>query len=275
MAKKKNNVRVSVIIPAYNAQEYIADAIESILTQTFEDIEIIIVDDASTDETARVALGYAAKDDRIRLYTNKVNLGIGANRTKGIKLAFGEYICWQDADDVSLPDRIDQQVKYLDTHLRVGIVGGFIQFFDENGNGPIREYSENDTDLRKTIFRYNPVAQPASMARRECYDEVGGYDGSLTTSEDLEMLFRIGSQYEFANVQNVVLRYRQSASSLTRANLKRMELVTLALRRRYAKSPSYHFTLVDALFNGVQYISLWIMPTGVRMWLFAIIRGDK
>lgn len=275
MVKKASRIRVSVVIPAYNAQDYISDAIEGIIGQTYKDIEIIIIDDASIDRTAEIIREYASRDSRIHIYTNESNLGIGANRTKGIELARGEYICWQDADDISLPDRIDLQVAYLDANPKVGVVGGFMQFFDEDGDGPIRSYCEFDRDLRKTIFRYNPVAQPASMVRRSCYDKVGGYDARLTVDEDLEMLFRIGEQYEFANIQKVVLRYRQLDSSLTRSNLKRMELGTLALRRKYARHQAYRFSFIDAVFNSLQYVSLWLMPTGFRMWLFHVIRGDK
>lgn len=266
---------VSVIIPAYNAEAYIAEALDSILKQTYQNFEVIIIDDASVDRTLAIAKRYAAKDKRIRVYENESNKGVGANRTRGIELAKGEYICWQDADDISLPERLQSQVSYLDTHAEVGVVGGFIEFFDNTTTGPIRRYVETDDMLRKSIFRYNPVAQPASMFRAECFEKVGAYDERYKVSEDLEMLFRVGVHYKFANVQQVILKYRQSSTSLTRANLRRMEIVTLNLRKKYAKNPAYSFSLFDRIYNLIQRLTLTFMPTSMRMAVFRLIRGDK
>lgn len=266
--------KVSVILPAYNSELYIEEAIKSILQQTYEDIEVIIIDDCSTDTTLGLAQHWQEKDKRISVYVNDKNLGVGANRSLGIMKAKGEYVCWQDADDISLPERISLQADYLDSHPDVGVVGGFIVFFDKEGDGTTRKYAEGDTELRSSIFRYNPIAQPASMFRKKCYEELGGYDESYTVSEDLEMLFRIGERYKFANVQSEVLKYRQTSGSLTAANLKKMERVTLQLRRKYKTSPAYRYTPVDWLFNIIQRLTIW-MPMRMRMKIFSLIRGDK
>jgi len=272
--KKTNNPLVSVIIPAYNAEKYVAEAISSILSQTYKNIEVIIIDDASADSTLKIIHEYKLKDDRIRLYNNKKNVGIGANRARGIKLAKGEYICWQDADDISLPNRVASQVSYLNDHLGVGVVGGFIQFFDETGDGVIRRYAENDAALRSKIFRYNPIAQPASMFRAEVYRKVGLYNLKYVVSEDLEMLFRAGTKYHFANVQEVVLKYRQTTNSLTRSNLHNMEKTAISLRWKYSKNSEYNFTVLDVLYNIAQCISM-ILPINLRMYIFRVVRGDK
>ena len=271
---KIHNPQVSVIIPAYNAEKYIAEAISSILSQTYKNIEVVIIDDASTDGTLKIIQQYQLKDERIRLYSNKKNMGIGANRARGIKLAKGEYICWQDADDISLPNRIASQVSYLQGHSDIGVVGGFMQFFDETGDGVVRRYDENDSALRSKIFRYNPIAQPASMFRAEVYRNVGSYNLEYVVSEDLEMLFRAGIKYHFANVQEVVLKYRQTTNSLTRSNLHNMEKAALSLRRQYSKNSEYSFTMLDILYNIAQYISM-ILPLNLRMYIFRVVRGDK
>ena len=274
MKTKPNNPLVSVIIPAYNAEKYVAEAINSILSQTYKNIEVVIIDDASTDGTLKIIQKYQLKDERIRLYSNEKNMGIGANRARGIKLAKGEYICWQDADDISLPNRIASQVSYLQGHPDVGVVGGFIQFFDETGDGVIRRYEENDTALRSKIFRYNPIAQPASMFRSDVYRNVGTYNPDYVVSEDLEMLFRAGTKYHFANIQEVVLKYRQTMNSLTRSSLRNMEKAALSLRMLYSKNSEYHFTVLDALYNIAQHISM-ILPLNLRMYIFRVVRGDK
>lgn len=273
----KSNVKplVSVIIPAYNASRFIGETIESILNQTYENIEIVIIDDNSTDDTFKIAKEYKNKNPRISVYRNKNNLGIGANRSKGIKLSKGEYICWQDSDDIAFKDRVASQVEYLQAHKDVGVVGGFLEFMTEDGKTlKTRKYHELDEVLRKNIFRYNPVAQPAAMFRSEVYAKVGGYDASYSVSEDLEMLFRVGIHYKFANVQKKVIRYRQLNSSLTRSNLKKMEKATLRLRKHYARNQAYQFSPVDSVYNFAQRISM-VMPAQVRFALFQLIRGDK
>jgi len=269
------NPLVSVIIPAYNVESVIGEAIESILTQTYQNIEVIIIDDRSKDGTWRIVQEYAAKDRRIRAYQNEANLGIGGNRAKGIELAKADYICWQDSDDISLPHRVHDQVMYLLDHPKVGVVGGFIQFFGGGEAESIRKYAEKDSELRAKIFRYNPVAQPASMFRKSCFTELGMYDERYKVAEDLDMLFRVGTTYEFANVQSVVLRYRQASTSLTRKNLKAMELTAIALRRKYAKHAAYHASIGDYIYNSIQYLSVFLIPPMLKMKLFMLLRNSK
>ena len=274
MEKSKKNISVSVVIPAYNCEATLEESVESILRQTYKDFEVIIVNDASTDGTLKKAMKMADGDSRIKVISQKANGGVGAARERGIRESFGKYICWQDADDISLPDRIEKQLAFLETHPKVGVVGGFIQFFDETGNGVIREYAELDDELRRKIFRYNPVAQPASMFRRECFDKVGYYDKNLLVAEDLDMLFRVGEAYEFGNVQQIVLKYRQSSSSLTASKLRDMEGAALRLRQQYRTSPHYNYTLMDGVFNVAQRATMFI-PAKLRIELFKIVRGDK
>lgn len=264
---------VSVVIPAYNAEAYIAEAIESVLNQTYPNFELIIIDDKSPDQTLMIAKSYESKDSRVKVIENEKNVGVGGNRNRGIAEAGGEYICWLDSDDISLPDRVEKQVEYLENHPAVGVVGGFITFFDENGVKATRRYAENDKELRAKVFRYNPVAQPASMVRKKCYEIVGLFNPELRVDEDLEMLFRIGEKFEFANLQQVVLKYRQSDTSLTAANLRKMELGALSLRKKYKKSRAYRYTLLDGIYNFVQRATL-LMPVKMRMRLFSLVRGD-
>ena len=138
MEKSKKNISVSVVIPAYNCEATLEESVESILRQTYKDFEVIIVNDASTDGTLKKAMKMADGDSRIKVISQKANGGVGAARERGIRESFGKYICWQDADDISLPDRIEKQLAFLETHPKVGVVGGFIQFFDETGNGVVR-----------------------------------------------------------------------------------------------------------------------------------------
>ena len=135
MNKEKKMPQVSVIMPSYNKEKYIGEAIESIIRQTFSDWELIIIDDCSTDHSVEVIRSY--QDDRIRFYENSFNIGIAEIRNRGIALATGKYIALLDADDISLPERLEKEIAFLDEYPEVDVVfGGFKEI---DGEGIIRE----------------------------------------------------------------------------------------------------------------------------------------
>ena len=266
---------VSVLMPAYNAKRYIAEAIESILAQTFCDFELIICEDRSNDMTWQIIERYASKDKRIKPFKNDKNLGISGNRNKLISLASGKYIVWQDADDISMPYRLELQYQYMEQNPDVGIIGGWLQFFNNNGEQNIRKYASDDTILRSKIFRYSPVAQPAAMIRKKCLDEAGMYDLRYPPAEDLDMSFRIGMNYKFANIPRVLIKYRENISSATFTRLKTMELNTLDIRWKYARSGKYAMTVADRIYNFLHYASIFVVPPKMKIKLFNVLRNEK
>lgn len=267
--------KISVLTSAYNAEPYIGESIESILSQTFKDFELIIVDDCSTDKTLKVIQKYAKKDKRIRVIVNKTNQGVGKNRNILKNNAKGIYIAWQDADDISPKNRLLHQYQYLESHPNAWIVGGYLEFFDETGILSIRKYAENDKDIRKNMFKFSPVSLGASMIRKKYLDEFGDYDPNYVPADDVEMSFRVGSKYEFGNIQEVVLKYRQVPTSYTHTRLKRMELATLKIRLHYAKGYNYKLTLIDYIYNILQFLSVYIIPSDLKIKLFDLIRNKK
>ncbi len=265
---------VSVVIPAYNASAYLADAISSILEQTFQDYEIIIIDDCSSDNTWDVIQNFAKKNLCIKAYQNEKNLGIAGNRNKGVSLAKGKYLVWQDADDISLPMRIERQYQFMESHPEVGIVGGYIELFKDQTVLGVRKYPAKDIDLRRCIFRYSPIAQPAAMVRMAALTQAGEYNLKYPPAEDIDMTFRIGEHYKLANLQEIVVRYRESNTSATFTRLKKMELSTLEIRRKYARSLAYKMTLGDRIYNVLHFLSVWIIPPRVKIKLFNLWRNS-
>lgn len=265
---------ISVLIPAYNAEKFIRQSIDSILNQTYKNIEVIIIDDASTDGTWKIIQEYSNKDKRIKAYRNRYNIYIAANRNKLLKLAKGKYIAWQDADDISMPNRLEHQYRYLEKHLEVGILGGYLKIFNvSNQNIGIRKYSENDAELRKKIFRYSPIAQPTAMIRKSVIDEIGYYNLKYPPAEDIDMSFRIGRKYKFANLQEITLKYREDNNSATFKRLKKIELTTLTVRFINSKK-GYNMTLIDKLLTYLQFISIFIIPTFIKIKLFDLLRNS-
>jgi glycosyltransferase involved in cell wall biosynthesis len=262
--------QVSVIIPVYNAEKYIGEAIQSILNQTYKDFELIIIDDASTDKTPEIVSKY--NDPRIKIYTNEKNLYIAGNRNKGIGLASGKYIVWQDADDISMSDRIELEYKLLESDPKIGICGSYLEIFDNSGTLHLRKYKTTDAEVRKTIFRYSPVAQPSAMIRKECFDKVGLYNLGMPPAEDIEMSFRIGQFYKFANIPKPLIKYRVHESSATFEKLKLIEKNTLETRYKFKDNIAYKFTTYDYVYNFLQKITLYLMPAKFRIDLFNFIR---
>ena len=265
---------ISVVIPAYNAAKFLSDAIESILKQTFQDFEVIVIDDCSTDDTWKVIKSFAKKDSRIRPYQNKQNLGIAGNRNKGVSLAKGKYLVWQDADDISLSMRLEKQFRFMEKHSEVGIVGGYIKLFRGSITLGIREYPLHDSSLRQCIFRYSPIAQPAAMVRLEALHKVGAYNLKYPPAEDIDMTFRIGEYYKLANIPEIVVRYRESDTSATFTRLRKMELSTLEIRHKHSKSVKYKMTIGDRIYNFAHYISVWCIPPKLKIRLFNFWRNS-
>ena len=268
------NPLVSVLTPAYNAEKYLDECIKSILEQSYNHFEYIIIDDGSTDGTWDVLKRYAALDSRIKIFQNEVNLGIAGTRNRLKSKASGKYIMWQDADDISMPTRMKEQLSVLESNPKVGIVGGSLQFFNGKGDLNIRKYSSSDTELRRNIFRYSPVAQPGAMIRKTALDEAGDYDLNYPPAEDLDMSFRIGKNYIFSNLQTVVLKYRESENGATFTKLKTMELNTISIRLRYSSSKFYHMTFSDHVYNIAQYVSIFLIPPQLKISLFNLLRNS-
>lgn len=275
MTKNKTEPLVSVIMPGLNVGNFVEEAAKSILGQTYKNIEVILLDDGSDDNTWEALKRLKELDKRVAIHRHKENLGVGLSRNEMIGLAKGEFIAWQDCDDISLPNRIEEQVKFLLDNPKVGVVGSYIEFFNDNGSFGVRKYPKNDPELRKIIFRYNPLAQPASMFRKECFEKVGGYNPAYRVSEDLDMFLKVGTKYEFGNVQKVLLKYRENPGSLTFSRLREMEKITISLRFNYRNHEAYHFGVIDYIYNALQFLSIYLMPAKLKIKIFSFLRNSK
>ncbi|OGM93442.1 hypothetical protein A2333_02005 [Candidatus Wolfebacteria bacterium RIFOXYB2_FULL_49_7] len=265
--------KVSVLMPAYNAEKYIREAVESILKQTFSDFEFIIIDDCSTDDTWGIIQEYSKKDLRITVAKNERNLGISATRNKLISLSMAKYVAWQDADDISLPYRIESQYQFMEHNLQVGISGGSLEFFNEKGLLSVRKYATDDELLRKSLFKYSPVAQPAAMVRTSVLREVGGFDSTLPQAEDLDLSLRIGTVSKFGNLGKVLIRYRLSSNSITMSKMRENIKSTLIVRKRAVKLYGYNMTLPDRIAYVVTGLFQYI-PTRLIYFVFNTFRNS-
>ena len=204
---------VSVVMSVYNGEKYLREAIDSILNQTFTDFEFIIINDGSTDGTLKIIKSY--KDPRIVLISRE-NKGLVASLNEGIKKAQGKYIARMDADDISLPTRLEKQTKYMEAHLECVMVGAGITFIDdkgkETGRSPLLLHHD---DIKLEILVRCPVAHPVVFFRRITFKNTGGYRQSYFPAEDYDLWLRFMEQGRLANLGEILLEYRELNSGIS------------------------------------------------------------
>jgi hypothetical protein len=202
--------RISVVMVTCNVERFLAESIESILGQTFTNFEFIIVDFGSTDRTIPIITSYAAKDSRVRLHEIPT-CGLAQARNTGCFFARGEYIAIMDADDISLPDRLQLEIVFMEEHSEVGLVGGVTECIDATG-APLamrsHDFPAEDGEIRSALAVGCPFCQPTLLMRRQAFVLVGGYRPVFVQAEDYDLWLRISEHYRCANLKASVLKYR-------------------------------------------------------------------
>lgn len=207
---------VSVLMPVYNGGKYLAEAVESILNQTYQDFEFLVLDDGSTDDTLKQLHQYAAMDSRLRVIARD-HLGLGTTQRELVHYAKGEFIAHMDADDIALPGRFELQVAFLRRNPKVVCVGGAFQMIDSAGRF-LTTLTPPQTDLeiqQLMLSGHTAINHPTVMMRLAAIRLVGGYDSEYDLAEDLDLWLRLGEVGEMANLADVLLKYRLHDKSIS------------------------------------------------------------
>lgn len=212
---------ISVIIPVYNGEKTIRETIESVLNQTFKDLELLIINDGSTDSTLEVIS--SCKDSRIKVFSYP-NAGVSPSRNSGIFHAVGEYISFMDADDLWTPDKLEFQLKALQENPQAAVAYSWTQCIDESGQFSRRgSHISCAGDVYAKLLLIDFIESGSNpLIRKSALTEVGGFDESLTHSEDRDLWLRLAARYHFVAVPSPQILYRVSRSSAS-ANVLRME----------------------------------------------------
>ncbi|WP_254568610.1 glycosyltransferase [Oscillatoria sp. HE19RPO] len=212
---------ISVIIPAYNAEKTIQETIESVLNQTFQDFELIIINDGSTDKTLEIISNLS--DSRIKVFSFP-NSGAQKSRNRGISLATGEYLSFIDADDLWTPDKLEMQLKALKNNPEAGVAYSWTDYIDESGQRlPGGQYFKITNHVYERLLLGDFIGSGSNpLIRKEAFLAVGTFDESLVGGQDWEMWIRLASKYQFTVVKRPQILYRQSAHSWS-VNLERQE----------------------------------------------------
>lgn len=233
--------RVSVILPVYNAERFVGEAVASVLAQSLTEFELIILDDGSTDATPRVLAGLASRDPRIRLVSRE-NRGLTRSLNEGLEIAAGEYVAIMNADDVALSDRLAKQAAFLDAHPQIAAVGSQTRLFGgERCRGPSTRLPQSPGAVRAFLAKASPLAHPSVMLRRSAVLAIGGYRPQMQPAEDYDLWLRLAERADLANLPDVLLEYRVHSGQSTATACEAVALATLvartSARRRAAGGP--------------------------------------
>lgn len=243
--------KISVILPVYNAQTYLRESIESILSQSFKDFELIIINDGSTDQSLEIIQSYT--DERIVLI-NQSNAGLPISLNRAIAIAKGQYLARQDADDISLPTRLAEQSQYLDEHPACALLGSWADILV--GNTPSDrslQHPHFNGDIGLKLLFFNCFVHSSVMIRKSALEKSGLYpeEREKFPPEDYDLWLRIAKDFEVANIPKALLQYRELPNSISRTKLEimqeRAELMSLHAIKDILGSTFSHSDIADLI----------------------------
>jgi len=247
--------KITVLMPVYNGENYVREAMESILNQTYQYFEFLIIDDGSTDKSVEIIESFI--DERIRLVKNGQNIGLIATLNKGLDLASGKYVARMDCDDVSLPERLKHQVDFMEKNSKIGICGTWFRFIPTN---EIIKYPTKHEDIILKLLTGNALAHPTVIMRTSILREnILYYDMNFSHAEDYEFWVRLAKIVKIANIPEVLLNYRMHDNQISVvynknqsevvANIKINQLLDLGIELNDQEKLVY-LSLIDGRVNG-------------------------
>jgi len=264
----KNQPLVSILMPVKDGEQYIGSAVESILSQTWQNWELIVVNDGSTDKTGEILAQYARKDERIKVITNKKNLGVAASLNKALKAARGQYIARMDADDISLPERLEKQVRFLEKNPKIVAVGCQVEVIDEEDNlvGK-KEFPTDPKVCCQYLMLTVPIQHPSLMVRSEAIKKYG-YDERLWTAEDWDLYFKLLQEGQLSNLKGALYLYRQCFGSNGFHKIKKAFWLVLKTRIRGIIKYGYRPSVAGISATLAQVFLVLLLPQKVIFNLF-------
>ena len=265
---------ISVVIPTYNREQYIERAVQSVLEQTYSNLELIIVDDGSTDGTEELVAGMS--DPRIRYVRQETNRGASAARNKGVECANGELVAFQDSDDRWYPDKLAVQMEYWEAHPECSLIYSAYVLHRPNGETVRVPYAGTwgnlEGDIFSTLLVNNTVGTPTMLFKKACFTELGGFDEGMECLEDWEMALRFAERYRIGFVEQPLMEaflLRGGVSSSTsNFYLNRCRMIA-----RYKKALIERGLFDEVVGNILLDAKEWGVLTQVQSMLAAMLSG--
>ncbi len=270
------NPLVTVLMPVYNGEKYLREAIESILNQTFTDFEFLIINDGSTDNTKEIILSY--NDKRIRYIENETNIKLIDTLNKGIKLAKGKYIARMDCDDISLPKRLEKQVDFMERNPDITVCGTHLKTIG-SGIASVWKTAETQEEIICNMLFNSPMNHPTVVFRKEELGDYLYYSKDYPHAEDYELWFRLSERFKLANLDSAQYLYRIHSEQVTSkfdkikiesANKVRKSLLLKILPDANEDEIEFHLKIASNLYSKSN------LDFGmVRIWFDKLLTSNK
>lgn len=233
---------VSVLMAVHDGEEYVREAVESILGQTYVDFRFVIIDDASTDATPQILREMADKDGRIRVFTNEHNLGLSASLNRGLEFCDTKYVARMDADDIANIDRLATQLGYMEDHPEVTVCGTWADLFCEGSEeAKLLKVPTGNDEIRAAMILRNPLNHPTVIFRKDAVLRAGGYDVAIPHAQDFELWARMADDpaVRFANLEYSGLRYRSYPEEKRTSYRDSQRAVTISVSERLLRKAGF------------------------------------
>lgn len=251
--------RISVVMSVYNGERWLREAVESVLGQPLGDLELLVIDDGSTDGTAGILAGY--RDARLAVI-RQPRAGLTVSLNRGIRRTQASLVARLDADDVALPERFARQVAFLDAHPEVALLGTGCHDVDPQGR-MLRTYCppEADAEIRRALVRFNPFVHSSVMVRRDALERVGFYDESLPVAQDYDLWVRLSRVTRLANLPEPLVLRRLTPGMISLARDTERLRAELRIKRGALRSGAYPAWCAIYLLKPMLALAL---PPGLR-----------
>lgn len=249
MADEGNRPLISIGMPVFNCENTVAATITSIVRQTYENWELIIIDDGSRDETMRIASNI--HDERIRLFYSDHNIGLAARLNQAVRLSHGTFFARMDGDDIAYPQRLERQAAFLEANPEVDLVGASMLVFDNDGNAKgKRIFPAEHSVICQNPIRGFALAHPTFLGRRDWFMK-NGYDPGYKKAEDQEMLLRMHVHSNYANLPEILLGYREHEIRMDKL-LENRRYYSKALLSKYWRERRVDLLLLSLIFQSLK-----------------------
>lgn len=271
MKNSRYNSLISILMPVYNAEDFLVEAIESIKKQTYKKWELIAVDDGSTDNSLNILKKFTKRDKRIKIFCFKKKQGLAKALNYGLSKAKGFYLARMDADDISLPQRLKIQLKYLKKHPKVIAVGSQVRLINENGDFiGYKKFPTAPSQIYQMMGIMMTIQHPTLLTYTRLIKKCGY--ANHTTAEDVSMFFKLMQFGQFLNTKEVLFKYRIRKNSNSMKNPKKTFYLTLKSRIKAVLEWGYKPTITAIIINVIQFILISILPNNIIISLYEKMR---
>lgn len=267
-----NRPLVSVIMPVYNTRDFVTEAIESIRNQTLKNWKLLIIDDHSTDGSWDIIQDFAQKDQRIHIFRNRQNRGLVRSLNTLIPKTTGTYVARMDSDDISLPDRLEKQVAFLEKHPSIVACGGQEYIINEHGVAVAEKHFPTDpTACYRMIMNMMVIQPPVLMARGTIFRTLL-YDNHIFKNDDISMHFKLLEHGGFSNVNDIIFKYRKRMDSITNKDPKRAYFLALMVRINAILNHNFRPPVLNTILAILESVLVGILPNQAIIGLFEMLR---